>query len=61
MQINHVIFFQGQINVDCIIDPQYVSLELPVGIRDIKIIYDYKMPLALYMIGGQATIGFKVT
>ncbi|OQR67679.1 hypothetical protein BIW11_13369, partial [Tropilaelaps mercedesae] len=50
----------GQINVDCEIDTQYVSLELPVGIRDVRIVYDYTMPFTLYMIGGQAQIGFSL-
>lgn len=54
-------WYQGQIHVDCEIDAQYVSLELPVGIRDVRIVYDYTMPLALYMIGGQAEIAFGVS
>ncbi|XP_022711647.1 uncharacterized protein LOC111273893 [Varroa jacobsoni] len=54
------IFLQGKVNTNCAIDKDYVSLELPVGVRDTRIVYDYTVPLALYMIGGQIEIGFSL-
>lgn len=52
---------KGEANVDCEIDKSYVSVEFPIGIRDIRIVYDYTMPLALYMVSGQAEIAFTVS
>ncbi|XP_050044496.1 uncharacterized protein [Dermacentor andersoni] len=40
----HTAFFNGEINVDCISDPNWISITFPVGIRNPDIVFDYELP-----------------
>ncbi|KAH7962975.1 uncharacterized protein LOC119386213 [Rhipicephalus sanguineus] len=40
----HTAFFNGEIEVDCTTDPEWISITFPVGIRNPDVVFDYELP-----------------
>ncbi|KAH6938694.1 hypothetical protein HPB50_011915 [Hyalomma asiaticum] len=40
----HTAFFNGDIDVDCTTDPDWISITFPVGIRNPDVVFDYELP-----------------
>nr|XP_037273166.1 uncharacterized protein LOC119165073 [Rhipicephalus microplus] len=40
----HTAFFNGEIEVDCTTDPEWISITFPVGMRNPDVVFDYELP-----------------